>query len=873
MPVYRFCLKACSLFVLSLFCLTHAPAAEADATSLRVVVLDQNGAVVVAARVRVRTAEGREQTVNTDEQGAAVFSNLSPGKYRVSVEGQGFAARELDDVVVKRGSNKVEVNLEISGIDEDVVVRQDEREQRTDPRGDAFATILTEAQIANLPDDPQELEAALKRMAGPGTLIRVDGFGGGRLPPKSQIRQIRFRRDSYAAENHAAGFVGVDIITRPGVQNWHGSLSFGFRDEALNARNAFAPERSPEQFRRLEGTLDIPLWRNRTSLFLAADGNQSFDAQTIVAALPEGGVADIARRPSRDLYLSARVNHALSKTHTLSARYERNARQADNLGVGNFDLPERAFSSGQAENFLRVVESGTVAQKYFNELRLQVRWLDAEVRPASDATAVVVLDAFRRGGAQRRSADRSRNVEVGDNIDFAVGNHAMRAGLLLEAGTYRNDSSFNAGGTFTFASLDDFRAARPATFTQRIGHRPVEFSHYRFGAYWQDDYRLRPSLMLSFGMRFESQNHLRDKNNFAPRIGVAWSPFKDGKMTFRGGAGIFYDWLSAENIGAIKGFDGQQQRDVVILNPSFPDPFGESAQTTLAPGRFQFSQELANPSIRQASLSVENRLTRTLSLTTSYLYQRGTQQFRARDINAPLPGTGRPDPAYGNIVQVESTASSSAHVLDFTLNRVLSKRLYWLVNYTLSRATNETDSPFSLPADNSNLLAERGPAPEDVRHRLHATVGLQLFRGLRLASSFYANSATPYDVTTGRDDNGDTVFNDRPAGFTRNSMRGAPQWEANVRLSWLLAFGSSGDGGQRQGPRTIKINSADVGAAVSELAASDKRWRMNLYVQASNLFNHTNLTNYTGVETSPFFGQATAAQAGRRIETGVRWTF
>jgi hypothetical protein len=592
-----------------------------------------------------------------------------------------------------------------------------------------------------------------------------------------------------------------------------------------------------------------------------------------LAALPDGDFTDSVLRPSRTMYTSARAVHALSKTHTLSAGYERNARRSNNLGVGNFDLPERAYSFGLTENLLRVSETGTLGGSFFNELRVQARWQNTATRPASDAPAVLVLDAFNRGGAQMRSDRHSSELEVAENLDFAAHNHAMRAGLLFEAGNYHLDSAINSGGTFTFVSLADFRATRPATFTQRLGRNPVGFSQYRLGGYWQDDMRLRQSLTLSFGLRYEWQNSIKGLNNFAPRIGLAWSPFKDGRTAIRAGAGIFYDWFDAETLGEILSADGHQQFDLVVTNPGFPNPFNGGNISVLPPSHLQRSPELLNPYIGQASFSVERQLTRKLQLTTSYLYQRGVHLLRGRDVNAPIPGLGRPDPTTGNVIQVESTASSSTHLLNLTLNSALSKRLYWLVDYTLSKTVNEADSPFSLPAENSDLRAERGPSSEDSRHHLFATAGLGLAKGLRLGTTFYFNSALPYNVTTGRDDNGDTAFNDRPPGTARNSARGAAEWDLSARLSWLFAFGDARGTSQTVGSRTVWVSSSDVGALASELAASEKRWRINLYLQALNLLNHANKTNYIGIQTSPFFGRPTAALPGRRIEVGMRFSF
>ena len=167
---------------------------------------------------------------------------------------------------MRPGDQQIEIKLDLAEVQEVLNVEQDKREANLDPRGRAFTTVLTAEQIAQLPDDPEEFEQAIRDMAGPGATFRVNGFRGGKLPPKSQIREIRFRMNPYAAENHDASMIGVDILTKPGLNNWHGSLNAGFRDEALNARNAFAPFRAPEQNRRFGFELSGPLWRKHTSV-------------------------------------------------------------------------------------------------------------------------------------------------------------------------------------------------------------------------------------------------------------------------------------------------------------------------------------------------------------------------------------------------------------------------------------------------------------------------------------------------------------------------------------------------------------------------------------------------------------------------------
>ena len=216
------------------------------------------------------------------------------------------------------------MKLKIARLAETVQVGRDPRERASDPRSDAFATVLDQAQIDELPDDPDEMEQALRDMAGPGAVLRVNGFRGGRLPPKEQIQQIRFRRNMFAADAHEPGFVSIDITTKPGIDNWRGSTSLGFRGAALTARNAFAPVKGDEQHERYGFSLSGPLWKQHTSLSLSADGIDAFDTKTIVAALPSGYFADSIRKPNDSLNVTARFEHMLTTSQMLRAELQRN---------------------------------------------------------------------------------------------------------------------------------------------------------------------------------------------------------------------------------------------------------------------------------------------------------------------------------------------------------------------------------------------------------------------------------------------------------------------------------------------------------------------------------------------------------------------
>jgi hypothetical protein len=856
-----------------------------EAGTLRVTVQDPSGAVVPGALVQVRGAEERTRGViradlPSDGQGVAVATGLAPGRYAVEVSFPGFETRAVPDVRVRAGDNRRTVMLALPKIDEVVSVGRDPATAASDPNGDRFATTLSRSQIEALPDDPDEMEEVLKEMAGPGASIRVDGFRGGKLPPKSQIRSIRFARDMFAAENHGGGMVFVDIVTQPGIGPIRGGVDYTFRDDALNARNAFQPEKGPEQTQQYMFNLSGTLLKDRTSFSIAAGGASLYDSANIYAALPGGVRAAPMRRPSDRLSVNARVDHALTRTHTLRGSYQQNSNDQRNLGVGSYDLPGRAYARDADESLLRLSESGPWSRNLFGETRLQLRRTAAASASAVEARTVRVLDALTSGGAQQAGRRRATEIEWATNVDWARGRHSVRAGALVEAGWFTSDTRTNYLGTFTFESMDAFDAARPSTFTQRVGDPLVDYTHVQAGVFVQDDWRVTKKLTLSAGLRQELQTHLDDGWNLAPRLGVTWSPFASGRTTIRGGGGIFYDWLDAETYEQVLRVDGVRQRDRVIRNPGFPDPFAGGAELdVLPPSKYVLAPGLVMPRRAMVMAGLSQRLTPSLMANVSYTHSEGSDRLRGRNINAPDPSGTRPDSALGNVTQVESTASLRGDVLNVGVNLTLpNRRTFLFANYTYLRQESDADGPFSLPADSRTLGGEWGPVAGLARHNVSGMLNTSLPFNIRLGLSVAARSGAPYNVTTGRDDNGDTVFNDRPAGVARNSARASGMWDAAARVSYAFGFGERAVDGSAGHQPTMIVQRMGGGAgdmlgAMGGGGADDKRIRIELFLSAQNLFNTVNPIGYSGVMTSPFFGQPTAAMPGRRLDLGMKVGF
>ena len=853
--------------------------AAAQVATLRVTVVDPSNAVIVGARVEVVPAAKGAATpappgvIATGARGEATFTLLEPGRYAIHVESPGFEPYDARDVRLRAGDNTRTVKLAIARLAETVQVARDPRERASDPRSDAFATVLGQAEINELPDDPDQMEQMLRDMAGPGAVMRVNGFRGGKMPPKDQIAQIRFRRNMFAADAHEPGFIALDIITKPGLDSWKGSSNVGFRDDILSARNAFAPAKGEERNERLGFSLSGPLWKKHTSLSLSVDGTDAFDTKTIVAQLPSGYFADSVRKPNDALNVSARVEHALSKTQMLRVEAQRNHLFNDNLGVGDFDLAERAYHQTRNDAVLRGSLAGSIRKALFNELRWQWRSQELTYGAASPAPATMVLNAFTSGGAQLDGGRQQIDLEIADDLDIAVGKHAIRAGFLVERTSIDTGERRNAGGTFTFSSLAAFNAGQPTTFTRNTGNPRASIAQLQSGLYVQDDFRAAKSLTLSGGVRQEYQSHIGGLQ-LGPRGSVIWSPLKSGKTTVRGGAGIFFDWLDAQNYAQAVQLDGTHQQIETVLQPSYPDPFAGGRALLLPNGRVQFSPDLAQPVLKEATLAVEQQLPGSSRLNAMLIHRRGSNGLRGVNLNAPRADGSRPDPTAGTITDIQSNASSSFDALSLNFNLMRpDRRIFVAANYMLSRSINETDSPFSLAANAADLAAERGPAANDARHRAMGFINFPVYRKLSAGASFRVQSALPYNITTGRDDNGDTISNDRPAGVTRNTGRGSATVDVSTRLSWKIGFGGPAPAGPG-GPQ-VRILRGDSNplADMGGMADAAKRYGLELYAQAFNLLNHLNAQNFSGVITSPFFGQATSAGAPRRIEIGTRLTF
>src|SRR5687768_17351440 len=419
------------ILALALFAASPLSAQQnaANQTQLRLVVVDQTGAGIPGATVIVTPQSGAAITFESDSRGIATSPALTAGQVQVHVEFPGFEPFEAP-LTLRRGAMNETVTLRIEGFKEEVAVTT---ETAPEASRSASTTTLTQEEIDALPDDPEELADALSALAGPGgATFFMNGFSGGRLPNRDEIRSIRFRQNNYAADNHDAGRAQIEIITRPNT-NWGGNLNTNFGGDAFNARQPQQPVETPSQERTVQFGVRGPIVAGKTSFNFNVNGNRRFNSNPIIA-LDEFGnrLTDSARSTNDQTGFTLGLEHSLTMNQSMMINLQRSENEGLNQGVGGFNVPERAFTRLNDSNQLRFRLQGVIGRSMLNEVRLQVNRSSSEAFSFAGGPTIIVQDAFTRGGAGVNSDSATDRFELADNFDFNVGTrHQMRAGFLL----------------------------------------------------------------------------------------------------------------------------------------------------------------------------------------------------------------------------------------------------------------------------------------------------------------------------------------------------------------------------------------------------------------------------------------------------------
>lgn len=908
--------------------LAATPGAGARAQSrtldLQGEVKDQQGAVIVGAKVNLMRDGDSMREAISDEQGRFRFRDLPGGAYTLKViGGGGFAAHE-QTLTLHQGVMPARVVVTLyPTISETVTVDNATAGAALDTGFAAGTQVLTKRDIEGLPDDPTQLNEQLQQLATssgsvPGQAeVTVDGFlTGGRLPPKSSIREVRINPDRFSAEYDTPPWRSgrIEILTKPGADSYHGAFFLNFNHSALNAREAFALTRAPSHTRRYGLNLGGPIVRKKAGFFIDFEKRDIDEAAIVNAIILNDAFQPVSFKenvptPKRLLIGSARADWQITPMSTLVVRYDYNSNRLNNEGVGGFNLPDRAFNDDFSEHSLRLTGTSVLNRSMVNEARLGLTWYRQTQTASSNASVITVPGAFTSGGALPQSLARNeRRIEAVDNISVSAGNHTLRLGVQVFNRQIADTRSDNPHGTFLFggglapeldatgmpmsgaplvyiSGLEQYRRTLlalaggvPTRFAVTRGTPAVSVNQWRAAGFMQDSWRVRSNLSLSFGFRFESQTEPSDKASLAPRIGVAYSPDKEQNWVLRARAGIFYDRISeALTLDALR-LDGQRLQQFIIDAPSFPDPFRDGTPSDSILTVRRLDRALRPPSSLQMQIEVERQLPRGWKIQLSQTWTRGWAELRSRNINAPVVAEGvdprdapRPFGVAQNIYQFEASGRTSGRVLFVGVNQSVNKFFSLFAGYLNFDFHTDADTPYSLPQSSYDLSGEWARPFWQSRHRLFAVGNLNLPWRVRASLSLNATSGTPFNITTGRDNNGDGNFNDRPDVA-----------DASDPQAIVTGFGAfdptaiNGTLGRNTGTNPSRVTldlNLSRGFTFCKQGTAGDRCNLTFNVRASNLLNHTNPLGLNGVVTSPFFGRANAALAPRRIELGIRFSF
>jgi hypothetical protein len=812
-------LPLCSISAVSQTAASQAAPAQATSGSLRGQIIDPSGAAIANADVVLTTTVSSTPIkTQSNGQGQYEFKSLAPGQYTLTVVAQGFAVYENDNVNITTAQPmRLNVTMAIEVEQQKIQVSDTAPTVDVNPANNAGAITLTGKELEALPDDPDELLTDLQALAGPsagpnGGQLYIDGFTAGQLPPKESIREIRINQNPFSAEYDKIGYGRIEIFTKPGTDKFHGQFFVDGNDSAFNSPNPFGGADQPSYDSTLfTASVGGPLNKN-ASFFLDAQRRNINDLNDVNAVtldpttFAQTSVIEAVPFPRHRTNITPRLDYALTKNNTLTARYQFYRDIEDNEGIGQFALPSTGYNSGSTEHTLQISDTQVIGSKIINEIHFQyLRELDNQYALSSQPT-LNVPGAFNGGGnSQGNILDHQDHYELQNYTSIIHGNHTVKFGARLRGIRDANSQTSGFNGTFTFSSLltpaggstcvptpgqppcpisyeDAVENTGNTTvpiatqLTYTVGVPPLVVGNFDAGLYYQDDWKVRSNITFSYGLRFETQTGIQDHADWAPRLGFAWGVGgKSGppKVVLRGGFGIFYDRFQEAQILEAERVNGVTQEQFVIDNPQCPSlsitDFSActGAAVPVTPTTYAISPRLHAPYTIQSAISVERQLTKSATLNVTYLNSRGFDQLLTINADAPYPGTpcspSCPTPT-NNLYQYVSEAVFRQNQLIANPNVRIGSKVQLFGYYVLNYSNSDTSGVSSFPSNSYNISADYGRASFDIRNRLFFGGTFALPYNFRLSPFMIASSGSPFSLTTTNDLNNDSIFNDRP-GF------------------------------------------------------------------------------------------------------------
>ncbi|MGI4852749.1 MAG: carboxypeptidase regulatory-like domain-containing protein [Janthinobacterium lividum] len=932
LPLALACLTATSS---ACFFPAAASAQAIAGTTVSGYVLDPDQAAIPGATVTLTPAQGEALTVKSGSDGAYSFRGVPAGTYAVTVSMPGFASFVRQGVRVGATPMTLNTPMAVQSQNQEInVTTETTTHVSVDADSNGSSVVIKDKDLEALSDDPDELSSQLSALAGPsagpnGGQIYVDGFTGGQLPPKSSIREIRVNQNPFSAQFDKQGFGRVEVFTKPGTDSFHGNFSVQGNAKFLNTSNPFlgAANVQPDYHRIFFlGSLTGPLTKKSSysigGSHRTIQDNSIFAGQIVsnsatpgVLCLPGDASCSLNNYPeaNRAVFhpqtrydLTPRVDLALSDKNTLTIRYQLEHNDQQNAGLGSTGLNTIAYNTNTHENQIQISDTQILSPRVINETRLAlVREISSQT-PQSTAATVAVQGLFSGGGSslgtQNSTEDR---LELQNYTSVALAKHFLRAGMRLRI--YREALLSNSGsnGTFTYSNAASYIANQPFQYRiVSVANPRISGNLTDVGIYAEDDYKLKPNLTLSYGIRYEAQSDIHSNADLAPRVAASYGiPRKTGNPTtvLRAGFGLFYDRFALGDVVNSYQQNGVNQTINIYKSPAI----GCSPQNLAACGTgaavsnttYQLGAGLRSAYTMQSQFGVDQQVGKRSTISLNYLNSIGVHQYLSRSI---------PTSATNFNYQYQSGGVFRQNQIIANFRTQLSTRFSLFGFYALSFANSNANGADSFPTDSLNPKTDYGRALFVQKNRVFLFGNWQAPFKLNFSPFMIVNSGSYYNITTGTDLNGDTITNDR-AGFANGvsgnckvatdfiavgitgTNRVAPGYctgpsnvTFNLRAVKVFGFGErtkrgdqgapgggapppGGGGGRGGGGGGPRGGGGGFGGGVN----SGKKYTLNVGAQIQNLFNYVpyatpngTLSSYNPDPSKNLFGRSLSLQGG-----------
>ena len=884
--------------------------AQTTGATLQGTVADDQGGVLPGANITIRNTDtGWTRDVVSDERGWYRVAALPPGPYEVKVAMSGFVEYLRTGLVLNIGQEAtVNHALKLATVSESITVTG--QSPLVETTSNTLSKTITRTELDTLPLSGRNFSnlAAMSpgvamvgnsnnNVLAAGQTNRSNSFlidgtsnddttvatsrGGFSL---EAVREFAVMANQFNAEYGMASGAIVSVVTRSGTNDMQGRAFLFHRDDSFDAQDPFSKAqgsgKSPFSQQRYGGFLGGPLVRDRFHYFGSFEGLRESSTNVITSTLVPAGQREEAATSNGDQYFF-KTDYRFNGNHSLTARYRADDRISTGNGIGGLNTRERGSNTSGIDQDVVTSVTSVLSNRALNEVRVQYAkresFTDTEGY-STDGMPQINRPSGNFGKNQANPQGRNENrLQIVENFSYSLNSHNFKLGA--DVSIIRADSFFprNRDGNFTFTTDAPFDPNNLATYpTQYVVATldpTVDLPNDLYSFFAQDQWQLRTNLTLNLGLRYDRETGFSkitdvpdDSNNFQPRLGVVWDPFKDGKTAIRGGYGHYVDqsFLNIQlNVASAKG-----AVETVIVNPGYPDPYSRGSTTATPPSITTITPNPKTPETRTASVGVKREVFPGYAVSVDGVYSRGYNQYAWRDLNYPDPVTGlRPDRTMGRITEYADYGNSWHRALLVGLEGRRGATVNWNASYTFSKSERDVEGFQFTAQDMNNLAADKGLATNDRRHQFIANVTYQMPWGFQIGAVAQARSGNPWNVTTGTDNNRDTFTNplaDRPD-------LAVPDGDPFDRNTYNANFtGRSGNLPRNfaTGPGYFRLD-----ARVSKFI-NIQAIRIEAFAEGFNLTNEVNFGTPQGNLRSATFGKSSQIVGNmRQVELGFRLNF